>query len=88
MNHEKENLQEIEQAFWENNQHLLSRENYPSHLIGDDGTPISPLSAEIPLSRGRKLISFQWPYWEETAIKTLNQDTSRGDIVLPVPTLS
>jgi hypothetical protein len=66
MNHKEESLSEIERTFWEANQHLLAKENYPEHLIGDDGTPITPVCAEIPLSEGRRLISYQWPFWEET----------------------
>jgi hypothetical protein len=65
MNHCEENLAEVEKVFWENNQHLLLKENYPKHLVGEDGTPIAPVSAEIQISEGRRLISFQWPFWDE-----------------------
>lgn len=69
MDYKKEGLRlrEIEEAFWANNQHLLSKENYPSHLIDGDGRPITPVQARIPIGEGNTLVSYQWPYWGETA---------------------
>jgi hypothetical protein len=61
----KESLEEIEETFWASNQHLLSKENYPSHFIDGDGRPITPVQARIPIGEGNTLISYQWPYWDD-----------------------
>jgi hypothetical protein len=55
--------QSVQDKFWEENSHLLTRENYPDHWVDSEGLPLFPVEARIPLEDGQHLIDYQWPCW-------------------------